>query len=113
MWFSRIKINLKLYLKFLYRLQEAAEKKEGGSNSTETEDGEKKDDAWAKLGDTISSFFGGNLSRPRQYENTRVVKITKEKKNQVTQFCESKEMYKIGKSCDELSGQSCDELSLK
>ena len=41
--------------------QEAAEKKEAGSNSTETEgaDGENKDDAWAKLGDTISSFFGG------------------------------------------------------
>jgi hypothetical protein len=39
--------------------QEALEK-EGGGNSTETDgDGEKKDDAWAKLGDTISNFFGG------------------------------------------------------
>jgi hypothetical protein len=36
----------------------------GETNSTEaSEDGaEKKDDAWAKLGDTISSFFGGKFT---------------------------------------------------
>ena len=46
-------------------LQEAQEKKETETNSTETGSGdgeEQKDDAWAKLGDTISSFFGGQSS---------------------------------------------------
>ena len=42
--------------------QEAQEKKEAGeTNSTDTseEGADKKEDAWAKIGDTISSFFGG------------------------------------------------------